>query len=138
MFGCGFSCKKLLSLAVVEQIEAIIHDFAAHSHRRHVAQWLALISHHQMPIRHTSGVEQIWRQPSMAALDRIALDVRIGEQPLFRRFIVAMGQSDDDDMDMRLAARLAAPAEGAVGEHDFETATIEQDRPQLGDLLAPG
>ena len=40
--------------------------------------------------------------------------------------MVAVRQPDDDDMDMRLAPRLAAPAEGAMSKGDFETVTIEE------------
>ena len=46
-----------------------------------------------------------------------------------------MGEADDDDVDVRLAARLAVPHEAAVGEGDF-VAGAEHQRPQLRDLLA--
>ena len=49
-----------------------------------------------------------------------------------------MGQPDNHHMDMRLAARLAAPAEGAVSEGHFEVTAVNQDRPQLRHLLALG
>jgi hypothetical protein len=56
----------------------------------------------------------------VGAFHRIALDIGIAEQALLLRFIVVMGQPDDDDMDMRLAPRLAAPAERPVREEDFQ------------------
>ena len=45
-------------------------------------------------------------------------------------------QPDDDDVHVRLAARVGAPGEGAVGEGDLETAAVKQKRPELRHLLA--
>ena len=74
----------------------------------------------------------------MRAFYRIALDIGVAEQPFLIGFIVVMGQADDDDMDMRLAPRLAAPAERPVREEDFQMQPVEQDGPKLRDLLALG
>ena len=41
-------------------------------------------------------------------------------------------------MDMRLAPGVGAPGEGAVGERDLEPVALEQQRPELGRLLALG
>ena len=89
-----------------------------------------------MPVPHAARVEQIGGERGMARFDRVALDVGIAEQPLFFGLVVAVRQADDDDMDMRLPSRLAAPAECAVREGDFEPVAVEQDRPQLCDLFA--
>ena len=72
----------------------------------------------------------------MARLDRLASDVGIAEQPLLGGLGVAVAQADDDDMDVRRAARLAAPAERPVRERDLQPEAIEQDGPELRDLLA--
>ena len=47
-------------------------------------------------------------------------------------------KADDDDVDMSLAPRFAAPGKGAVGEDDFEIIAVEKQRPQLGNLLTLG
>ena len=45
------------------------------------------------------------------------------------------GEAEDDDVHVRLAARVRAPGEGAVGEVDLQTAAVEQHRPELRHLL---
>lgn len=72
----------------------------------------------------------------MAALHRIASDVGIGKQPLLLRLVLAPRQPEDDAMDMSAPARVAQPFERAVGEGDFQIVALEQERPQLRDLLA--
>ena len=46
------------------------------------------------------------------------------------------GEAEDDDVHVRLAARVRAPGEGAVGEVDLQAAAVEQHRPELRHLLA--
>jgi hypothetical protein len=82
-----------------------------------------------MPVRHTPCIKQIRRQRAVRAFHRIALYIGIAEQPFFIGFIVSVRQADDDDMDMRLAPRLAAPRKRAVREEDFEVEAVEQYRP---------
>ncbi len=65
----------------------------------------------------------------MAAFHWIALDVGIAEQSLLRRFMIAMGQADDDDMHMRLALGFTQPTECSMGKGDFQPVSVEQDRP---------
>ena len=43
-----------------------------------------------MPVSHAPCIEQVGRQPNMAAFDRIALDVGIAEQALFGWLKVAV------------------------------------------------
>ena len=62
----------------------------------------------------------------MAALNRIALDIGIGKQPLFAWFEIAVGQANNHDVHMRLTARFAEPVEGAMGKGDFQPVTVEQ------------
>lgn len=89
-----------------------------------------------MPVHHTPCIEQVRRQRIMPTFNRLASNVGIAEQPLLARLIIAVGQPDHDDMDVRCAARFAAPTEGAMGEGDFEMEAIEQDRPELRHLFA--
>src|SRR3546814_13030296 len=60
------------------------------------------------------------------------------EQALVLRGIAGLRQSDNDDMDMRLAARVGTPCKGAVREGNFQPASVEEGRPELRHLLAPG
>ena len=46
------------------------------------------------------------------------------------------GEAEDDDVHVRLAPRVRAPGEGAVGEVDLQAAAVEQHRPELRHLLA--
>ena len=69
---------------------------------------------------------------------RLAVDVGIAEQPLLRPRGRAPVEAENDDVHMRLAARVRAPGEGAVRERDLQPAALGQDRPELGDLLALG
>src|SRR3546814_5619413 len=67
---------------------------------------------------------------------RVAVDVVVGEQALVPRGIAGFCQSDNDDMDMRLAACVGTPCKGAVREGNFQPAPIEKDRPELRHLFA--
>src|SRR3546814_4632172 len=58
------------------------------------------------------------------------------EQALVLRGIAGLRQSDNDDMDMRLAARVGTPCKGAVREGNFQPASVEEGRPELRHLLA--
>ena len=82
-----------------------------------------------MPVRHALCIKQIGGQRAVRAFHRIALYIGIAEQPLFIGFIVAVSQADDDDMDMRLAPRLASPRKRPVSKEDFEVQPVEKDRP---------
>ncbi len=82
-----------------------------------------------MSVRYAACIKQIGRQRAVLAFHRIAFDIGVAEQPLFVWLIIAVRQANDDDMDMRLPPRLAAPAKCAVREKDFEVEAIKQDRP---------
>src|SRR3546814_20280346 len=89
-----------------------------------------------MPVSHILRAEQIGGQRTVPRLIGLAVDVVIAEQPLFLRLGIAVRQADDDDMDVRLATRVRSPGEGAMRERDLQPIAIEQDRPELRDLLA--
>jgi hypothetical protein len=84
-----------------------------------------------MPVGEPARVEKIGRKRRVPALMRIAIDVIIRKKPFLLGFVLALGQPDDDHMDMGLAARVGPPGEGAVGEGDLKTAAAEQKRPEL-------
>ena len=52
----------------------------------------------------------------MFALRGIGVDIVIGKEPLDVRFVVAAGEADDDDMDVRFAAGIAAPSKRSMGK----------------------
>ena len=49
---------------------------------------------------------------------------------------VAEAEADDDDVDVGLAAGLALPREGAVGEVELHAVAREEEAPEDADLLA--
>ena len=74
----------------------------------------------------------------MPALLWLAVDVGVGEQTLVGAGVIAPVEAQDDDVHVGLAAGIGHPGEGGVRKRDFERVAIEQDRPQLRDLLALG
>jgi len=72
----------------------------------------------------------------LLALGRLAVNVVVAKQSLHRRLHVAAAKSYHDDVDVRHAARVAAPRKGAMSEADFEPWRSKRRGPELRDLLA--
>src|ERR1035438_3191486 len=88
-----------------------------------------------MAVYDGSGIEKIRRQSRVAALRGIAFDVVVAEEALFRWFLSAPGEANNDHVNVRHAASIAAPGERPVGETDFEAIPIEENRPELSNLF---
>ena len=74
----------------------------------------------------------------MAAFGGIALNVAVAEQALLGRFPVAAAKTDDDDVNVRHAAGVAAPRERAVSKADFKPVAIEEKRARAAPPARPG
>ena len=74
----------------------------------------------------------------MAALGGIALDIAVAKETLLLWLLVTPSEADDDNVNMRHAASVATPCEGAVSEADFHFILVEEKGPKLGNLFPLG
>src|SRR5450759_1982053 len=136
-------CRRLLvqeltALFTGENIVPFVDGLGSDDKLWYLTQGTAGFFHDEMAVYDAPGAEEIWRESRVAALRGIAFDVSVAEEPFFRCFPVTPGEPDNDHMNVRHAASIAAPGEGAVGEGDFEAIPVKEKRPELRNLFALG
>ena len=115
---------------------AIVNHLDACLQPRHPIDGPTFLADDDMRIGQRAAVEQVRRDHGVAAFERLAVDVLVGEQSPVGRGVVGRVQPDDDHVDVRLPASVRSPREGPMREGDLQTAMVKQPRPELRDLLA--
>ncbi len=116
------NAQKFLHLLFLEEIVAAVYRLVADAYLRNIAQRLASAIY--------KGVGRIY-QISIDVAYLLRLPVL--EEILF--LMLRIREADDHHMDVGFEARLAIPAEGAVGEVDAD-ALGEERLPEVGHLFA--
>src|SRR5258706_11352150 len=82
------------------------------------------------------AIEKIRRYDRGAGFNRGTVVFRVIKQSFVFRCLAFQSQPDDDDVNMGLASRFAAPGKSPMRKGYLEIVALEKQWPQLGDLLA--
>ena len=128
--------QKRSAFLSVENVVATVDGLGTNNQPSHTVNRCAFLPHHKMRVGESSSVKKVGRQRGVSAFFRLAIDVGVTEQALVRSCSLPTVQAQYDDMDMCFASGVRTPRESAVREGYFKPAAIEQDRPELRNLLA--
>ena len=91
---------------------AVVNHLDAGLQPRHPIDRPTFLADDDMRIGQRAAVEQVRRDNGVAAFERLAVDVLVGEQSPVGWGVVGRVQPDDDHVDVRLPASVRTPREG--------------------------